>query len=720
MGKGFKKIAETINEINSKPEHMNGLSYFGILFGYVSLLELSNESLRTVFIGDDGVKDIQGARKIFAEKKIKTALIKRSAFHLRVYEPDEEETGVCKDFFAGKGEFKSTDSYKALKTIIEKKEELILSLFGENRSIVDTLAFCAKLTAAKKEAVKEEKQDEEAKPEDSTEEEVEVKEEKPETPEKKAEKKPAKPAAEKDPLDELVGAEEFKEYYRETKKNIELYGDKSDLIFRETLLCVSNKGSGFDQAFPILADLLEKKNLIKDKYPKRSSFGSYSDKQLKFPDRTSFVMNTVLIMDINGWVGHTSDSRFKDYLQLIFTETLTYKNLLVFVMENRSKNIIEDTLRDINDILSVRLMHFPDYTDEQLYTVAKKEFEKNGFRPDRGTPAVFRKIIAGEKADGLFYGINTVKKIAAEMAMASVRADSPEVIDSKACRSLIAEAEESDEGMQIIDNMIGVEEIKRQVTEMLKRIIFAKANSKKAPAMHMVFTGNPGTGKTTVARAVGQIFRENKLLRAGKFFECKGRDLCGQYVGETAIKTNSICKNAYGSVLFIDEAYSLASRRDSNDYGKEALDTLIAEMENHADDMIVIFAGYPDEMDALFDTNPGLKSRIPYKISFPDYTREQLHLIFMKMAKNEHYEVSGAFSKHVKDYFLALPDSVFESRQFGNARYVRNLFERTWGKAAMRFDPRSDKKLKLTSADFDAAVEELKAEDGDSRPKIGF
>ncbi|MBO7666285.1 MAG: AAA family ATPase, partial [Clostridia bacterium] len=152
------------------------------------------------------------------------------------------------------------------------------------------------------------------------------------------------------------------------------------------------------------------------------------------------------------------------------------------------------------------------------------------------------------------------------------------------------------------------------------------------PCIHMRFVGSPGTGKTTVARIIGQIFREEGILRKGAFMEYSARSLCAEYVGQTAVRTAAICRDAYGSVLFIDEAYALYDgSRSSNDYGREALTTLISEMENHRDDMLVIMAGYTDDMETLMQGNAGVRSRMPFMIEFPNYTRTQLYEIFMLM-----------------------------------------------------------------------------------------
>ena len=172
--------------------------------------------------------------------------------------------------------------------------------------------------------------------------------------------------------------------------------------------------------------------------------------------------------------------------------------------------------------------------------------------------------------------------------------------------------------------------------------------------MHMKFLGAPGTGKTTVARILGKALKEEGLLEKGNFFEYRGRDLCGQYIGQTATITKDICRKAYGSVLFIDEAYSLYKGKDNErDYGKEAVVTLMTEMENHPNDLLLIFAGYDDEMDMLMEANPGLSSRLPFTIRFDNYSSEELYHIFETMATKD-FECEKALLDEAKKYFTTL------------------------------------------------------------------
>ena len=237
----------------------------------------------------------------------------------------------------------------------------------------------------------------------------------------------------------------------------------------------------------------------------------------------------------------------------------------------------------------------------------------------------------------------------------------------------------------------------------------------------MRFVGNPGTGKTTVARIIGKILKERGVLRIGNFYEYAGRDFCGRYVGETAPKTASICRDAYGSVLFIDEAYSLYRGDDnSRDYGREALDTLIAEMENHRNDFVVIMAGYTDDMDKLMGGNMGLASRMPYTIEFPNFTREQLYEIFESMVKAR-FKYDKQLLNVAHEYFNNLPDEIIQAKEFSNARFVRNLFERTWAKAAMRCQLNGRQNIVLTKEDFEHASSDKEfAVKATKKTRIGF
>ena len=199
---------------------------------------------------------------------------------------------------------------------------------------------------------------------------------------------------------------------------------------------------------------------------------------------------------------------------------------------------------------------------------------------------------------------------------------------------------------------------------------------------HLVFNGSPGTGKTTVARIVARIYKDLGVLKKGHTVETDRSGLVANYVGQTATKTNAIVDSALNGVLFIDEAYALVPENSSQDYGLEAISTLLKRMEDDRDKLVVIIAGYTNEMKRFIDANPGLQSRFNRYINFPDYSPSELVDIFkMYMKKNQYTLGPGAeaYLKENFDYAVAHKD-----RNFGNARYARNVFEKTIQQQANR------------------------------------
>lgn len=235
-----------------------------------------------------------------------------------------------------------------------------------------------------------------------------------------------------------------------------------------------------------------------------------------------------------------------------------------------------------------------------------------------------------------------------------------------------------------LDALIGMPKIKEQVTDFIKsHIISLKREKLGLPAaksnMHMVFTGNPGTGKTECARIIAGIFKNLGLVNNGHFVEVDRGDLIGEYIGWTEWKVKEKIKEAMGGVLFIDEAYAL-NNSSSNDFGHEAVATLLKAMEDHRGNFVVIAAGYPKEMESFLKMNPGLKSRFAHNIHFEDYAGPDLALIFEKFCNDQQYELTNQAREKLQAGFKQIKNLA----EFDNARGARNLFERTTKNQARR------------------------------------
>ncbi len=229
-----------------------------------------------------------------------------------------------------------------------------------------------------------------------------------------------------------------------------------------------------------------------------------------------------------------------------------------------------------------------------------------------------------------------------------------------------------------LDSLVGMENIKTEVRNLINTIKVQKERAEKLGetyklGIHIVMTGNPGTGKTTVARKLGEIFQAIGLLDRGHLVEVDRSKMVAQYVGQTAPQVNTLCDSAMGGILFIDEAYTLAPRGMGADYGKEAIDTLLKRMEDDRGKFVVIVAGYPELMEDFINTNPGLKSRFTKYIDFEDYKPEELKAIFKLMAKNK----GMILGEEVEEFLARLFEDIYEKRDenFANGRTVRNIFE---------------------------------------------
>jgi len=238
-----------------------------------------------------------------------------------------------------------------------------------------------------------------------------------------------------------------------------------------------------------------------------------------------------------------------------------------------------------------------------------------------------------------------------------------------------------------LNSLIGLKEVKEDVRKLTDLIRFEQLRREHGMAatgvsLHMVFFGNPGTGKTTVARLLSRIYQALGVVSKGHLVETDRSGLVAGYVGQTALKVREMAEKSRGGILFIDEAYALRRSSDPQDYGNEAIETLLKFMEDNRQDLVVIVAGYPVEMKCFLDANPGLKSRFNKMLNFSDYLPQELMEIFIRFCTQEEFELSASAQTRLLEFF----NSAYQNRdlRFGNARLARNIFETTLTNAASR------------------------------------
>lgn len=281
--------------------------------------------------------------------------------------------------------------------------------------------------------------------------------------------------------------------------------------------------------------------------------------------------------------------------------------------------------------------------------------------------------------------------------------DDSEVVD---VRSLIEDTSIREVLAELDSNLVALREVKRRVAEIAALLMVDRARRQlgittKAPTLHMSFTGNPGTGKTTVAQQMGQILFKLGYLRKGHVISVGRDELVGKYVGHTAPKTREVLQRATGGVLFIDEAYHIYRVDNERDYGQETVEMLLQVMESDRQDLVVIMAGYKDKMDRFFSDVPGLSSRIGHHIDFPDYEIDELMQIADLLNRENGYRFSDQAEARFREYL--------ELRQgqprFANGRSVRNALDRLRMRHAARIWESLDERTELTKAELVTLVE---------------
>jgi len=429
----------------------------------------------------------------------------------------------------------------------------------------------------------------------------------------------------------------------------------------------------------------------------------------------------------------SSDSAGQECVNTLVKESEDHKTDLVVILAGYNKEMA--TFLSTNSGLASRfpnVFNFADYTHEEMAGIVRSVAIERGFMLDERltddnlVPLVQRMVKAGEIAKG--NGRLARNIIEAAIARQTNRVFALGTVTKGTLTTLMeedfGEADASSQGLESVpevvaklDSIVGLASVKVFVKQLMAQLTMRAQRLEAGlpvpgdSSLHMIFSGNPGTGKTTVARIVAQAFKSLGILRLGHLVECDRAALVAGYAGQTAIKTKQLVETALGGILFVDEAYALVSD-DRDVFGKEALDTLMKGTEDHRDDLVVILAGYPADMNTLLSRNPGLKSRFATTIDFPDYTADELMCIAEKMLGDDLFVLSDGAHEALMTIFVCM--ATVHDRENGNGRAVRNLLERAKRAQAFRLMELGGKRTReeltlLTEEDFADSLAELRS-----------
>jgi Cdc6-like AAA superfamily ATPase len=501
-------------------------------------------------------------------------------------------------------------------------------------------------------------------------------------------------------MDTLVGLDSFKTEMKKVVRYISNLNPADSLIpAREIypyhyIITTDGQGVGLSTALKYMAiifyhlGICPVYGLLEEKVEKRGRFGMHYIHSHDFDENGVCAITGVELLD-------------EDSKQEIVGELLDEhrERVIVMVIQKDQEETINELRGKLNKLNQpYRHLHLPAYNAEELTEIFKRLLAayKCGLDPEGEKLLV--KIICQLQKQSSFCGVSTLREIAGKMIfdLKSCEVQNKKAAEKSAVNGFLlsilensdnpaATAVNKENPLDELDNMIGLKSVKDRMREILGHFIMEKKKAEigmdtSSLCMHMIFTGNPGTGKTTVARIIGRMLKEEGLLEKGELIEVCREDLVARYVGHTALKTAAVIEKSLGSILFIDEAYSLSGGHE-HDFGHEVLATLVKKMEEHKDELVVILAGYSEEMEKMVALNPGLSSRVPHQINFPDYSAEELYQIF-KQHLGHGYRLDKEAAGLLKELLSKAP-SVPE-RQGGNGRFVRNVIERLKMKQSKR------------------------------------
>ncbi len=460
-------------------------------------------------------------------------------------------------------------------------------------------------------------------------------------------------------------------------------------------------------------------DVILDKYKIKKIYYEYEKDNVKNKS------GILVIHDIENLL--YMDNKFQSVILNILTDEIEKNNrrvcTIIYGERTKLKQVL-DSQKKLSRLLINLELEIDDLGIEKIYELTIEKLKRNMSVPEDAAKKIYNYIKA-TYTQSEFNNMDYVNKLYSEIVLnmnsrfsenekTKLKIENiPDVYNIKDLPTI----------MKDLNNLVGLENIKEQINDLVSLLKFNKQTNIdiKDFCFHMCFTGSSGTGKTTVARIITEILYNLGYIKQNKLTEVTAKDLIGEYLGQTSPKTFNVVNSALGGVLFIDEAYSITNTTNKgNQFGNECIATLLKLMEDYRDRIIVIFAGYKDEMKQFLDSNPGLISRIGYTIEFPDYSIDELLQIFLNMLKNSNMDITESALKKLKKVI----EVSSKNKNFGNGRFIRNIFQKILIKHAKNMDKNnSDDNLFLIDVflitEDDINFEKLVFK-GEDNKKIGF